>query len=81
MVNVRKSAHASHMTLVAERLGDELCFSIEDDSVGFDLDASGALPGHHGLRVMRERADQIGARLTVESTRGQGTKIRVAVPV
>jgi PAS domain S-box-containing protein len=51
----------------------ELCIS--DDGVGFDPDA---IPGGHlGLRIMRERAEAVGASLTVTSAPGQGTTVRL----
>jgi len=38
-------------------------------------------PGDHfGLPSMRERAQSIGARLRVDSTPGQGTRVILTVP-
>jgi signal transduction histidine kinase len=34
--------------------------------------------GHLGLDIMRERAEAIGAALTIESGQGKGTRVRVA---
>ena len=42
--------------------------------------ASGGKEGHFGLQGMRERAGRIGATLTVESSAGSGTEIRLLVP-
>jgi glucose-6-phosphate-specific signal transduction histidine kinase len=38
------------------------------------------LPGHYGLRGMRERAKEIGGTLTIWSALGLGTKIELSVP-
>ncbi len=53
---------------------------VEDDGTGFDLaaPASGA-PGM-GLGLMRERAAEIGAALTVTSAPGAGTTVEVTLP-
>jgi signal transduction histidine kinase len=56
--------------------------TIKDDGRGFE----GSLDvyrqnGHFGLTGMRERAEQIGARLTVTSAKGKGTEIRVEVAI
>jgi signal transduction histidine kinase len=52
---------------------------IRDDGRGFD---SGELttPGHYGLGMMRERAETVGARLTVTSRPGRGTEITLLWP-
>lgn len=36
---------------------------------------------HIGLRGMRERAELVGGKITVESRPGEGTRIRVEIPV
>ena len=48
---------------------------ISDDGCGFDQQQVAA--DHLGLGIMRERADAIGARLTIESDPGQGTRLTV----
>jgi signal transduction histidine kinase len=50
--------------------------SIRDDGRGFDPAA--VAPDRLGLGIMRERAESMGARLTVESEKGSGTEVRVA---
>jgi signal transduction histidine kinase len=56
-----------------------LSIEIDDDGCGFDPSASPA--GHYGLESMRSRAAEIDAHLTIASTRGAGTVIRVEVPL
>jgi two-component system sensor histidine kinase UhpB len=36
---------------------------------------------HFGLTGMKERAEAIGGQLEIESAPGEGTRIRVTVPV
>ncbi len=52
--------------------------SITDDGRGFDPAA--VQPDSLGLDIMRERADAIGARLTVHSEIGAGTQVTVFWP-
>jgi signal transduction histidine kinase len=62
----------------AERL---LRLRIRDDGKGIDpklLDAG--RDGHWGLPGMRERAEQIGARLDIWSELGAGTEVDLSVP-
>lgn len=49
---------------------------IRDNGRGFDQDV--VSPEHLGLRIMQERAAAIGARISINSTVGQGTEIVVA---
>jgi len=51
---------------------------VSDDGRGFD--PSHVPPESMGLNIIRERAQTIGARLTVESEIGRGTKITVVWP-
>jgi nitrate/nitrite-specific signal transduction histidine kinase len=46
-----------------------------DDGHGFDADQ--VSPDHLGLAIMRERAEAIGATLTIESQLGHGTQVIV----
>ena len=57
--------------------GTMLRLTVSDRGGGFD--ASISRPGHLGMKTMRERARMLGGELTVESSSGQGTTIRVTV--
>ncbi len=78
--NVRKHARASAVTVTVEQ-APEWRFEIADDGIGFD---PGAVPGadetHVGLRIMRERAERIGAVLDVASAPGAGTSVALVLP-
>jgi signal transduction histidine kinase len=69
------------------RLGVELSYTedltmrVFDNGIGIDPSVSEkGKDGHFGLRGMRERADRIGAKLTLRSSSGSGTEIRLIVP-
>jgi two-component system NarL family sensor kinase len=83
--NVARHAEAKTITLRLLQTRDNLALAIEDDGRGLELEddsLSGAeTGGRMGLRGMHERASVIGGRLLVESEAGQGTKIRLTVPV
>jgi two-component system nitrate/nitrite sensor histidine kinase NarX len=51
---------------------------VSDDGLGFDPEDIS--PEHLGLGIMRERAETVGASLTIESEPGQGTQVVVAWP-
>lgn len=74
--NIAKHAHASAVQITLSK-GDEITLRICDNGHGFD---AGTVPaGHLGLIIMRERADEVGATLTVDSSPGRGTEIRLSV--
>jgi PAS domain S-box-containing protein len=72
--NVAKHAGASQAT-VRMRCGEHVELEVVDDGLGFDIDS--VPPDSLGLGIMRERAKDIGAELTVESEVGEGTRVYV----
>jgi signal transduction histidine kinase len=80
--NATRHAHASHIRMTLAFGRKLVTLLVKDDGVGFDLAKRlGSQQGHYGLDGMRERARQIGARLSVESAPGQGTTVFVEVPL
>jgi signal transduction histidine kinase len=53
---------------------------VHDDGCGFDS-TQAPLYGHFGLLGMHERAEQLGGELQVRSRPGEGTDVRVAIPL
>jgi signal transduction histidine kinase len=80
LANVRKHAEATRVRVAIQHIDGSLCFIIEDNGCGFDLDDAARRSGHHGLRMMRERADEIGAELCVHSSHETGTRVTVLLP-
>jgi len=79
LTNCAKHSKASSVTIRLS-VDDHLAsLTIADDGAGFDL-ASQLTPGL-GLLTMRERAEFSGGSFSIESAPGQGTRIRVLVPV
>jgi len=76
--------HAQASRIEAEiRYDDrELRVRIRDDGKGMDPQVlkTGGSAGHWGLRGVRERAQQIGARLDFWSEAGAGTEVELTVP-
>ena len=58
---------------------NELTLKVSDNGVGFQAtDPTLPAKGHFGLQGMRERADQIGGTLNVESSPDSGTTVTLA---
>jgi two-component system nitrate/nitrite sensor histidine kinase NarX len=76
--NVRKHAGARSVSVKVEQ-SPQWRFAITDDGAGFDLDDEPD-ESHVGLRIMRERAQRIGASVSVQSAPGAGTTVELTVP-
>jgi signal transduction histidine kinase len=71
--NIVKHARATRVVINILCEPDEIEMSIVDDGRGFDPNE--VLATSMGLSIMRERAQGIGATLTVSSEVGHGTQI------
>ncbi len=73
--NVAKHANAREAKVSLSYESDKVTLKIIDDGKGFDMTS---LPSDSlGLGIMRERASDIGALLSMQSKLGQGTEIVV----
>jgi len=72
ITNVERHAHAASLTVTwkCDEMGAYL--RVADDGIGF---RGQARPDAYGLLGMRERADAVGATLTVTSAPGRGTVV------
>jgi signal transduction histidine kinase len=79
LANARKHADATRVWVRGEPTPDGLRLTVADNGRGFDVGAGGSKG--YGLRSMRERAELIGASLTVDSRPQDGTRLIVDVPL
>ncbi|MFI6497817.1 sensor histidine kinase [Nonomuraea typhae] len=77
VANARRHARAERVTLTLSYMEDLVVLDVHDDGGGFDPEraASG-----HGLSIMRERMEQIGGTLLVESAPGAGATVVASLP-
>jgi signal transduction histidine kinase len=72
--NVAKHAKASQVEIDLQHEGTAIELRIRDDGKGFDPEQATS-SGHYGLGMMRERAEAVGALLTVTSQPRHGTEL------
>lgn len=77
--NVRKHAQASEVWVDVQQT-PQWRVEVRDDGCGFDPDGAGPDETHVGLRIMRERAQNIGATVEVASVPGSGTCVVLKLP-
>jgi signal transduction histidine kinase len=76
--NVARHARARHVALSLYRDGEVVVLEVVDDGVGYD---TAAPVGGFGLRNMRQRAFNAGARLEVAAAPGAGTRLQMRIPI
>ena len=83
LANVQNHAGASAVTVTLSAEDGGIVLAVQDDGVGFDPgdQLARALPGHLGLRAMRERAELSGGWLQIASSAEGGTTIRCWLPM
>jgi signal transduction histidine kinase len=86
LANAARHASAGRVGLTLSYFGDEVSLDVRDNGVGFDVLAQLAaepsgLHGGFGLTGMRERLEEVGGRLAIESEPGGGTAVSATVPV
>jgi signal transduction histidine kinase len=81
LLNAFRHAGASQVRLVVRQTASRLVLEVVDDGCGMrpTREYTAGRTGHWGLAGMRERARTIGARFTLSTVEGQGTRIRLQV--
>ncbi|MGH9961633.1 MAG: sensor histidine kinase, partial [Pyrinomonadaceae bacterium] len=79
--NAVKHAQAERIFINLKFDSGRVQLSVQDNGRGFDQQNKGGQEeGHFGLTSMRERAEQIGGTLSIQSN-GSGTEVIVEVPI
>ena len=78
MHNIHKHAQAKNVNITFSFMEDMFVMDIVDDGLGFDPSKTS---NGFGLKTMRDRIEELGGILTMESERGAGTAIAVSLPI
>ena len=84
LTNVVRHARAQHVWIELNQHEGSLELVVRDDGVGFDVTRTierAASGGNLGLLGMRERVEILGGSLEIDSRPGQGTRIRISLPL
>ncbi|MHA7943353.1 tetratricopeptide repeat-containing sensor histidine kinase [Formosa sp. 3Alg 14/1] len=77
--NVEKHSEAKACIIRIENLKDAILFEIKDNGVGFDVTENTKLLNSLGMKTLKERAQLIGAQLSIDSIKGKGTTIQIKI--
>jgi signal transduction histidine kinase len=80
--NVLEHAHAKsvHVQVQVCTSGDQAVLDVRDDGRGIDASRSDG-DEHFGLRLLEDLARDSGGRLELDSAPGQGTRVRLEIPL
>ena len=82
VTNAIKHAAPSLITVSLDAAHDHVELQVADDGCGFSVqDRVRRGPGEFGLIGLQERAEKIGARLTIRSAPARGTTVAVSLPL
>jgi signal transduction histidine kinase/uncharacterized protein YdeI (BOF family) len=82
ITNAVKHSGATQVKIELHFLPNQVALQIKDDGKGFDPDhRAGPDEGHFGLLGISERAERLGGQVQITSSPGQGTLIRVEIPL
>ncbi len=82
--NIGKHARAQNVLINLTGTAEELALTVADDGTGFTVPETFrdlTQGGHFGLVGMRERVNLIGGTWSLESRAGEGTVVRVTLPL
>jgi signal transduction histidine kinase len=77
--NVGKHARAREVRVVLAESTGGVTLTVTDDGVGFDAAQRVQAAPTYGIVTMHERAEAVGARLTIASTPGAGTRVAIGI--
>jgi signal transduction histidine kinase/ActR/RegA family two-component response regulator len=82
LLNVAKHAGTNQAILTLDVTDHQLQIAVKDKGKGFNTDSlEPTQPGHHfGLFSVKERMEELGGWLRVESTPGRGTTVTLGLP-
>jgi signal transduction histidine kinase len=75
--NAVRHARADHVFVRLGGRDGHAVVEVSDDGVGFDPEAPDLRSRHLGLTSMEERARELGGRLRIRSSPGEGTTVRI----
>jgi signal transduction histidine kinase len=82
LTNVRRHAMAGGVEVTLRNTADSVEMIIKDDGQGFKLEElEEYAPGYHGLNIIKERAEGLGGNVLITTAPGQGTEVKVHLPV
>jgi len=82
LTNVRRHALASEVAVKLVNTKQAVEMLVKDNGKGFvAANLEKALPGYHGLNIVKERAEGLGGSVDIATAPGEGTEVKVSLPI
>ncbi len=84
LINVVRHAWADQVKVSIRKFDEQICVSVEDDGVGFDPAETASMAtkrAEFGLFSIRQRLEELGGHLEIESEPGRGCKVMMTAPL
>ena len=78
--NAIDRGHAQHVKVKVAFGEKGLAMSVSDDGCGFEP-TTARKEGHYGLAGMERRTAELGGKISISSTLGRGTDVRISLPL
>jgi len=78
--NIEKHAKAENVCVELEWADGLLTMTVSDDGDGFNLEEI-PIGNHYGLKFMQERIVSINGAFFINSLKGQGTSVKITLPI
>lgn len=79
--NVHKHAQATEVVLCVQLSATSLLAEVCDNGIGLKAESQQDKEPHLGMRIMRERVQEVGGTVEFESNHGKGTCVRAIFPL
>lgn len=84
LMNVVKHADAKNVLVSIRQVDGQTHVSVEDDGIGFEVSHASAVSASvakgFGLFSIRDRMEQFGGRIDIDSQRNMGTRVTLVLP-
>lgn len=77
--NIERHSQADSASIILKKDPEQISLAISDNGKGFNT--ANISPKRFGLIGINERVTLLGGKLTVKSSRGSGTEIKVSIPL
>lgn len=81
LLNAIEHSGATRIQINLSQEPTQLVVAVQDNGVGFARSEVEAVPGHFGLKGMRERIEGVGGTFTIETNPGKGTLVMLRIPI
>ncbi len=79
--NIIKHSEAAEAVVKIKKIENEVIITVTDDGRGFDPNNAKSKSGGLGLVGLKERINMLGGRISIVSSLGNGTEIKIVLPI